>query len=57
MRPFLLLLLTLGGCAPAALAVGTTAAVGGAAVKGTVGVAKGTGRVAAAGVGAAVPGG
>ena len=46
-----------GGCAPAALAVGTTAAVGGAAVKGTAAVAKGTGRVAAAGVRAAVPGG
>ena len=51
------LLVLLGGCGPAALAVGTTAAVGGVAVKGTAAVAKGTGRVAAAGVRAAVPGG
>ena len=51
------LLLLLSGCAPAAIAVGTTAAVGGAAVKGTAAVAKGTGRMAAAGVRAAVPGG
>ena len=51
------LALILGGCTPAALAVGTGAAVGGAAVKGTAAVAKGTGRVAAAGVRAAVPGG
>ena len=50
------LLLMLAGCAPAVVAVGTTAAVGGAAVKGTAAVAKGTGRVAAAGVRAAVPG-
>ena len=48
--------LLLGGCAPAVVAVGTTAAVGGAAVKGAAAVAKGTGRVAAAGVRAAVPG-
>ena len=50
------LVLLLAGCAPAVIAVGTTAAVGGAAVKGTAAVAKGTGRVAAAGVRTVVPG-